>query len=345
MPPELLLQELLLSSSTISQPSLQSDAKRVLIVILNWNSPEETLSAVNSVLQMDYPNYRLLIIDNGSTDHSTEALAQIEDSRVKLIRLPENLGFTGGCNIGFDEALKESVDYVWLLNSDSVTEATTLSSLVRTAEKDSRIGLVSPLIASLQRPSIYIYAGGYFDAQIPICRSTRDPQVAVRWADERKRSVLLLGTALLVRVDLIRKIGKLDAKFFAYWEDTDFSMRSNEAGFLNVVDMSATIYHSEKFPTDSPQNIRPHFWYYVARNEIRFWKKHAGCFSRLRPLWWAYKLQHIHLKLVQDAEASQQAIYAGIWDGWRNKTGSYSSNNRMPRLVMRVLKILNGIQR
>jgi len=331
--------------STMPQPLSPSEAKRVLIVILNWNSPEETLSAVNSVLEMDYPNYSLLIIDNGSTDHSAEALEQIEDCRIQLIRLPQNMGFTGGCNIGFDIALKENVDYVWLLNSDSVTEATTLSSLVRTAEEDSRIGLVSPLIASLQRPSIFIYAGGYFDAQTPACRSTRDPQVAVRWASEHRESILLLGTALLIKVKLIQRIGMLDAKLFAYWEDTDYSMRSNKAGFLNVVDMTATIYHSEKFPTDSPQDIRPHFWYYVARNEIRFWKKHAGYFSRLRPLWWTYKLQLKHLRLVQGAETTQQAIFAGIWDGWRNRTGPYSTERRMPRWVMRVLEILSGIKR
>jgi GT2 family glycosyltransferase len=326
-------------SSSITSLPPQSNAKSVLIVILNWNSPEETLSAVASVLEMDYPNYRVVIIDNGSTDDSVEVLQKIEDSRVELICAPENLGFTGGCNLGFERALKYGSDYVWLLNSDAVTEVRTLSSLVKVAEGDSRIGLVSPLIASLQRPSIFIYASGFFHAEIPSFETTRDKQVAMRWATEHSDQILLLGTALLVRVDLIRRIGMLNADLFAYWEDNDFSVRSNQAGFRNVVDFTSTVYHSEKFPTDNPEEIKPHFWYYNARNEIRFWKMHAGLIPRMRPLWWAYQLQLEHMKLVNGSEAAREAILCGMWDGWMNRTGPYRADRRMPRLIARVVEM------
>src|ERR1700722_11517175 len=100
------VKERCVSSSPNLSPIRQFDAKSVVVVILNWNSASDTVSAVNSVLRMDYPNYRILIIDNGSTDDSIETLAEIEDRRVELIRSPENLGFTGGCNLGFDWALE-----------------------------------------------------------------------------------------------------------------------------------------------------------------------------------------------------------------------------------------------
>jgi GT2 family glycosyltransferase len=288
---------------------------------------------------MDYPNFRVLVIDNGSTDDSVEVLTRIGDRRVDFIALQDNLGYTGGCNIGFEKALDIAADYVWLLNSDSVTEVGTLSSLVRTAEEDPRIGLVSPLIASLQRPSVFIYAGGCYDPQVPCFETTRDSSIAAKWAKEQPDNILLLGTALLVKVDMIRKVGMLDANMFAYWEDTDFSVRSIEAGFRNVIDFAATIYHSEKFPTDKIENIRPHFWYYTARNEVRFWKKHAGFVSRLRPLLWAYRLQLKHLNLVNGAAASRQAILSGIWDGWTNRTGPYRTDGRMPGLVARFVEL------
>lgn len=325
------------SSHNLS-PISQSKAKRVAVVILNWNSASDTLSAVESVLRMDFPNYRLLIIDNGSTDDSVAMLARIEDSRVELIRSPENLGFTGGCNRGFDWALKNGVDYVWLLNSDAVTGVGTLSSLVRAAETDTAIGLVSPLIASLQQPSRFIYAGSFYDARLPGFKLTRDVEVGRRWVKENPSTVILLGTALLVRTELIRKIGKLDDRFFAYWEDTDLSMRSNEAGFRNVVDFASTVSHSEKFPTDRPQDIKPYYWYYLARNEILFWKKHASFTARLKPLWWAYGLQLAHLNLLNGAELSRQAILSGMWDGWLNRTGPYRADARMPRWLARVLE-------
>ena len=323
-----------MSSSHNLSSLRQPDAKRVVIVILNWNSADDTLAAVESVLRMDYPNYEVVIVDNGSTDDSLEKLTKFEDGRVELIRSAENLGFTGGCNLGFDWALEHGSDYVWLLNSDAVTEVGTLSSLVGVAEADPSIGLVSPLIASLQEPSRMIYAGGFYNATLPSCNMTRDIETAKQWVTEHSKEVLVLGTALLVRVDLIRRIGKLDDGFFAYWEDIDFSMRGNEAGFRNAVDFNSAVSHSEKFPTDRPQDIKPHFWYYIARNEIRFWKKHAGFRARLKPLWWAYQLQLNHMKLVRGAEASRQAILAGMWDGWLNRTGPYRANARMPGTVV-----------
>jgi hypothetical protein len=314
-----------------------SDAKRVVIVILNWNSADDTLAAVESVLKMDYPNYHLVIVDNGSTDDSAGKLSQIEDARVQLVRSEENLGFTGGCNLGFDWALAHGADYVWLLNSDAITEAGTLSSLVRLAETDATIGLISPLLASLQRPSTLIYAGGFYNAELPGCKMTREIETGKKWVAEHSSQVVLLGTALLVRAELLRRIGKLDDVFFAYWEDIDFSMRSNQAGFRNAVDFSSVVFHSEKFPTPHPEDVKPHFWYYVARNEIRFWKKYAGFRARLKPLWWAYQLQLRHMNLV-DAEASRQAILCGMWDGWLNRTGPYHAHRRMPRWVARVIE-------
>ena len=329
--------ELYLSSSH-NVPSIWQSVKSVVIVILNWNSADDTLTSVESVLRMDYPNFHVVIVDNGSSDDSVEKLTRIEDGRVEVIRSAENLGFTGGCNLGFDWALEHGADYVWLLNSDTVTEVGTLASLVGVAEADSTIGLVTPLIVSLQEPSRMIYAGGFYDAELPSCNMTRDIETGKKWVTEHPKEVLLLGTALLVRVDLIRRIGKLDDGFFAYWEDIDFSMRGNQAGFRNAVDFTSAVCHSEKFPTDRPEDIKPHFWYYVARNEIRFWKKHAAFRARLKPLWWAYQLQLKHLNLVTGAEASRQAILAGVWDGWLNRTGPYRANGRMPRLAAWIIE-------
>jgi GT2 family glycosyltransferase len=319
--------------------SQRLDAKSVVIVILNWNSADDTLAAVESVLEMDYPNFRVLVVDNGSTDDSLATLAGMRDCRVEFIKSTENLGFTGGCNLGFRWALENGADYVWLLNSDAVTAVSTLSSLVTMAEADPTIGLLSPMIASLQQPSRFIYAGGFYDAQLPGCNITRDVETGHRWVKENSTSVILLGTALLIRVDLIRKIGELDDVFFAYWEDIDFSLRSNEAGFRNAVDFNSTVSHSEKFPTDRPQDIKPHFWYYTARNEILFWRKHADLTGRLRPLWWAYQLQLKHLNLLNGAEAPRRAILSGIWDGWRNRGGRYHADSKMPRLIAHVVKM------
>lgn len=323
-------------------PQLQSfEADKgpgVLVVVLNWNSPEETKAAVASVFAMDYQNLRVAIIENGSADNSAEILKELVSDRVQLIVSPENLGYTGGCNLGFDLALQTNADYVWLLNSDAVTEANTLSSLVQIMTEAPDVGLVSPLIATLNDRSKLVHVAGRFNPQIPSCESTKDLDLARRWVASDPDRIILLGTALLVRVALVRKIGGFDAALFAYWEDTDLSLRAIKAGFRNVVDFNSSVYHTERSAKDAPHEIKPHFWYYMARNEIRFWRKHVSSSARIKSLWWQYTTQLKLLKILKGNAVSRRAILAGLWDGWFQKTGAYRADLRMPYLVSKIVE-------
>src|SRR4051794_24273822 len=93
----------------------------VLIVMLNWNSADETRVALESVRRMSYPNFRVLIVDNGSQDGSNVELRRMVGGRVELLESLINTGYTGGCNLGLGHALEIGADYVWLLNNDAVT--------------------------------------------------------------------------------------------------------------------------------------------------------------------------------------------------------------------------------
>jgi GT2 family glycosyltransferase len=328
-----------------SRPPTSGSGKfpSVLITILNWNSQDETLSALKSISEMDYPNFRTVIIDNGSGDQAIEELVNIASDRVELIALPENIGFSGGCNVGLDIALQNGDDYVWLLNNDAVTEAHTLSSLVQVAERDKTIGLVSPMIASLEEPSKLLNVGGRYEPEMPYYRSNKDIRRARDWAVTCPDRIMLVGTALLVRVDMIRQIGSLDPKMFAYWEDTDLSLRSITAGFHNVVDFGSIVYHKEKTIDGKHHELKPHYWYYMARNEIRFWKKHAGFKSRLKPLWWGYEGQLRYLKSLHGK--SRQALLAGLWHGWLNRTGPYRDDIRAPRVLGSMIELHSRLRK
>jgi cellulose synthase/poly-beta-1,6-N-acetylglucosamine synthase-like glycosyltransferase len=117
----------------------------VYIVILNWNGYLDTLRCVASLEQQQFTNFRILIIDNGSTDGSIEVLRGLGD-RVCLIENSNNLGYTGGNNRAMREAFDRGADYVWLFNNDAVAEPDTLIRMVDACEADVRIGLASPLI-------------------------------------------------------------------------------------------------------------------------------------------------------------------------------------------------------
>jgi GT2 family glycosyltransferase len=311
----------------------------VLIVMLNWNSPEETITAVESVLKMDYPNYEIFLIDSGSADDSVAELRKITTSSIQLLESPVNVGYTGGCNLGLQRGVEVGAKYVWLLNNDAVVGPETLSSIVALAESDPAIGLVTPVIASLDEVPHITFAGGVCSIKEALYDETNDLEQARRWAVEYPKDGLVIGTAMLVSTRLIREIGVLEPSFFAYYEDIDYCARSSGAGYRNVVDTASMVYHFEKNRNTKPFEIRPHYWYYMARNEGRFWRKHLGLVRGLKQTWTSSNAFLRHRNRVNSLPASSDAILAGLWHGWWNRGGPYHPSFRMPGVVAWMVKL------
>ena len=88
---------------------------KISVIILNWNGKEDTLECLASVKQLDYSNYKIVLVDNGSVDDSVDAiLTQHPD--ITVLQTGVNLGYAGGNNVGIRWALKQGTDYILLLN-------------------------------------------------------------------------------------------------------------------------------------------------------------------------------------------------------------------------------------
>jgi GT2 family glycosyltransferase len=318
---------------------MPSAAPLVLVVILNYNAWPQTVAAVDSVLAMDYPNFRVLLIDNASADDSVAELRKL--AGVEFLASPVNTGYTGGCNLGFARAQELAAGYAWLLNNDTVVPAHTLSSLVALAESDPRIGLVTPQIASL--PASHLtFAGGVLDVAARVYDETNDPEQARAWAAEFPDAGLVIGTAMLVRMELVRRIGTLDDRFFMYYEDIDFNARSSAAGFRNLVDAAVTVRHLEKNRNRNPRGMKPHYWYYNARNAGRFWRKHLGPVRSLRLRWWSFNKFLLYRNQCRANPVAGQAILAGLWHELLDRGGPYHPAFRMPRPVAWLVDLYSG---
>src|SRR5664279_2479168 len=105
---------------------MKDAAKLTYIILLNWNGWQDTIACVESCRKLSYPNFRILIVDNGSTDNS-EAILRERLPDIELLQTGANLGFAGGNNVGIRHALAQGADYVWLLNNDTVVDAEALS--------------------------------------------------------------------------------------------------------------------------------------------------------------------------------------------------------------------------
>jgi GT2 family glycosyltransferase len=299
----------------------------VYIIVLNWNGHDETLHCIKSLGQQAYPNFRILVIDNGSTDGSTQLLREL-GGHISLIESRDNLGYAGGNNLAMREAFGRGADYVWLFNSDAMAAPETLSRMIEVCEADRAIGLASPLIR--EEDDRIQFAGRIFDLTVPDTTSTEDVGLARAWQANHPDRIAVTGTAMLVSRALYERIGGLDDSLFAYWEDTDYSIRSASAGFRNVVAFDTAIFHPGKPTIATPNAVRPHYYYFMARNELLLWRK---CCSRMRFLKsavWVLRHRLLQIGRMPDNQSGIDAILAGLWDGYRGVGGRYDKARRMP---------------
>jgi len=246
---------------------------KVTIIILNWNGKEDTSECFESLKRITYPNYEILLVDNGSTDGSVECLRE-NFPEIEIIENKENLGYAEGNNVGIRKAKENGTDYILILNDDTVVDPEFLTELVKVAESDPKIGFAGPKVYYYDfngRKDVIHSAG----ANINLWRGIPPPIIGVNEIDKGQYNQLnnvdyLEGACLLIKRNVIDKIGLLDAKYFMYWEETDWCTRSRNAGYSVVYVPNARIWHKIS-SSSNPRKI-----YYMVRNMFWFMKKHSS---------------------------------------------------------------------
>ena len=307
----------------------------ILISILNWNSLPDTLNCLDSVIKTSYQNYQVIVVDNGSVIDPTASIST-QYPNVTVVRNETNLGFAGGHNFALARAIDGNFDYIWLVNNDALVEVTTLNELVSVAEENPDIALCGPMIMYLDQPDRIQNCGSYIDWNNFCLMNTTSPETANEWDKSSAKDMLVWGTAVLIRVGFLRVAGLFDERFFAYYEDTDLSVRSIKAGYRNKTVLSAKIFHH------SPVNNRfraEHYHYLMIRNEYIFWTKHLPGTFRLR---WA--MNYVAKSILYAASCcdfnlkrSADAALDGLWDAFRGIQGEYALRGTMPKIIKRLI--------
>jgi GT2 family glycosyltransferase len=245
---------------------------RVAIIVLTMNNYDDTKECLVSLQKVRYPNFDVVVVDNGSVDDSYARLKR-EFPEVSMVASKENLGFAGGNNLGIEHALRCDPDYMVLLNNDTFVDPYFLNNLVQVAESDPRIGILGAKIFYASEPQKIWYAGGSVKYLRGLClhlgqdRMDQDGEFS-RVADTE----FVTGCLMMVRSSILSKIGLLDDRLFLYWEDTDFSMRVQKAGFRCVFVPTAHAWHkiSRTSGERSPLTL-----YYTTRNHLIWVKGHV----------------------------------------------------------------------
>ncbi|RLD14617.1 hypothetical protein DRI50_05130 [candidate division KSB1 bacterium] len=219
---------------------------KVTIVIPHYNGKKILHDCLSSLYKNSYRNFKVLLIDNGSTDGS-QAMVRDRFPQVELIQNKENKGYAGACNQGI--ALAKS-EFVLLLNNDTVAPENFLQEMVRTLESDRQAAMVQPKILSIQDHQFFDYsggAGGEMDILgYPFARGRIFDTVEKDKGQYDKmdnRVFWTSGCALLLRKRITDEIGLLDEDFFAHQEEIDLNWRAQLAGYRNLVALKTYIYH------------------------------------------------------------------------------------------------------
>ena len=243
----------------------------VAIIILNWNGLGDTVECLESLRRIAYPSYKIVVVDNGSKGNDASILEKKYGKVIDIIRSKTNLGFAGGCNIGIRRALKTDATYILFLNNDTTVESQFLTALVEVANNDKQIGIVGPKIYYYDDPHRIATVGGtvnFWTGNAPLIgRGTVDHG---EFEDVREVDYVS-GCALLIKKEVVKRIGIFEEDYFAYFEETDLCTRARRSGYKVVVAPKSIVWHkvsrSEKSGVIS--------LYFMTRNRFLFMKKNA----------------------------------------------------------------------
>ena len=297
----------------------------VVIILLNWNGYKDTLACLDSLAGIDYPNYQIVIIDNGSENESVAKIRAAHPD-LQLEEAEENLGFVGGNNLGMQIAEELNADYILLLNNDTEVAPQFLSLMVEAAESDSQIGVVGPLIYYYEQPEMVWSAGGKIDWQrgdtfMIGLNEVDDGQ----FGDESCPVDFVTGCALLIKMQVVQQVGMMDPRFFAYFEETEWCVRVRRAGYKILHVPQAKIWHKISIVQ---RDATPYVVYYMTRNRLLFLKlTNANLVSWINTLKsmlrtllaWTLKPKWRHKRLQRNA------VIKGIIDYLVARWGKYEA--------------------
>jgi len=302
---------------------------KVYIVVLNYNNWQDTIECLESIYSSDYKNYNIVVVDNSIDNNSIdrlqawargklifeaspfvssfvpkpidyklfheEEIKKIEPSRLTFIKA-ENRGYAAGNNVGIQYALLQGdMKYVWLLNNDTVVQRDTLSMMVQSTQKNSKIGAVGSIQYYYHEPHKIQSAGGGFSKY-------RAHFWNINKLDFKQDELAYIyGASMLLTKKVIQEVGLLSEDYFIYYEEIDYMHRMKEKGFLPHVNKEAKIYH--KHSSTISKEGEEFRLFHLEKGKLIFYKKFYPnlLFIPIAKIFWKFLKsgKKVYLKALQ----------------------------------------------
>jgi len=316
-----------------------SSADRIAFVVLNYNGLDDTLECLQSLDAARDSRTDVIVVDNASKISPEESIRE-KFPWVHLVMNSENRGWSGGNNSGIERAIELDARWIVLLNNDTIVSKTIVERHWAIAEQETDLAVYGPLINEYDEPE---------QLQTSVCWFNREDAEAffssesISSSDAGNDQTKILdtdivnGCCMIIRRDVIEKIGMIDDAFFLIHEESDFCLRAKQAGFRVGVSAETHIWH--KHSVSFQRAGKPLQRYYGTRNLGLLLRKHAKrpksrnrLSSKLQYYRHAYHV-YCHERELRNP-AGAEAVLEGMADFWSRKFGVRAERRRwqMPML-------------
>lgn len=295
-------------------------APLISIITINYNQAETTRQFLDSSRALVYPNYEIIVVDNASELRLDKQIVQNQYPKARVVRSENNLGFTGGNNLGMNEA---KGDFFFIVNNDTELTPDLLNELLLPFAENEQIGVVCPKIKYFDNPKLVQYAG--YNAMNMLTGTAYvvgNEQLDSGQFDKAGPTHFAHGCAMLVSRRVFEQVGGFAECFFLYYEELDWSKRIKDAHFQIYYQPSATILHKESVSVGRKSTLRT---YYMTRNRILYMRRHCSPIQRL--VFYGYFIgavlpKHLGSFLIKGQLAHARAFARGIF--WNLTSASAS---------------------
>lgn len=238
---------------------------KLSIITVNYNGLKDTCALIDSIPFNDC--MEVIVVDNASTTDEASTIST-KYPTVKVIRSEQNLGFAGGNNIGIKASEGK---YIFLVNNDTIFINFNIDSLIERLESSPKIAIICPKIRFSWANNPIQFAGYTPLSKITVRNKSLGYGEEDRGQyDTPRPTPYAHGAAMLIKKDIIGKVGYMPVCYFLYYEELDWSMMFTRAGYEIWYDPSCTIYHKESQSTGQNSTLRT---YYITRNRLMLVKR------------------------------------------------------------------------
>ncbi len=246
--------------------------EKIFIILLNYKGYDDTVECIKSLENINYKNYKIVVVDNNSPDNSYTKLYKEFGEAYIFIKARENGGFAKGNNLGIKYAIDHGADYILLLNNDTLVHKDLIEELLKPFKEEENLGLTTGKIYYEEKRDTLWFAGGVFNEKRFYGMHLGQGHKDNGDYDKPGEITFSTGCLMMIRKEVFYKLGYLPEEYFMYYEDVDFCIKLREAGYRLWYNPRAIIYHKVSASTGGEES--PFALEWNTRNRIILSKKY-----------------------------------------------------------------------